>query len=380
MLRCVSSCFVVSDAHFPEHKEKEKNAQGQPKEDPSRANRTLKKVHVSCDTSLHSSSSDSSPNTSSSSLTSQEDRSGFVLEKRGKKWKSAFLKLEGTYLLCTSANEPGSPCRMLPLNICMVRPMKKGKFTVMCATQYSISFKAKDVASMRDWVADIQSGIADALSAPASPSSSSGKEMLALLRKSVANRFCADCGSHDPTWVSVSIGVLVCIECSGVHRSLGSHISKVRSFDLDLWDEKTESVEKISNADLNFVFEAVIPTDIHKPLPSSDRESREKWIIAKYVHKKFIRKPPPVLSPVLRFRQASDLAKKLPPGFAISSLGRPRTPECTPTSHIGSNIFEKKMPYGIETYESVRRGSLPFLENAPYRVTARRNSMHPRIM
>ena len=38
-----------------------------------------------------------------------------------------------------------------------------------------------------------------------------------------------------PEWASINLGMLVCIECSGIHRNLGSHISKVRSLDLDEW-------------------------------------------------------------------------------------------------------------------------------------------------
>ena len=39
----------------------------------------------------------------------------------------------------------------------------------------------------------------------------------------------------DPDWASLNLGALVCIECSGIHRNLGSHISRVRSLDLDEW-------------------------------------------------------------------------------------------------------------------------------------------------
>lgn len=42
-------------------------------------------------------------------------------------------------------------------------------------------------------------------------------------------------GVVDPDWASINLGIVVCKECSGVHRSLGTHISKVRSLTLDKW-------------------------------------------------------------------------------------------------------------------------------------------------
>lgn len=46
----------------------------------------------------------------------------------------------------------------------------------------------------------------------------------------------------DPDWTSINLGVLLCIECSGIHRSLGVHISKVRSFSLDKWEPDVSKV------------------------------------------------------------------------------------------------------------------------------------------
>ncbi len=57
---------------------------------------------------------------------------------------------------------------------------------------------------------------------------------LAALRGVPGNRECAECGAPDPDWASLNLGVLLCIECSGVHRNLGVHVSKVRSLTLDV--------------------------------------------------------------------------------------------------------------------------------------------------
>jgi len=49
------------------------------------------------------------------------------------------------------------------------------------------------------------------------------------------NKVCADCTERMPRWSSWSLGCFVCLKCSGVHRSLGVHVSKMKSVNLDTW-------------------------------------------------------------------------------------------------------------------------------------------------
>lgn len=57
-----------------------------------------------------------------------------------------------------------------------------------------------------------------------------GDDVLAILREIPGNSACAECNAPDPDWASLNLGVLMCIECSGVHRNLGVHISKAVCF------------------------------------------------------------------------------------------------------------------------------------------------------
>jgi ADP-ribosylation factor GTPase-activating protein 1 len=51
------------------------------------------------------------------------------------------------------------------------------------------------------------------------------------------NSTCVDCGAADNDWASLGFAVLVCIECAGHHRSLGTHITSIRSISMDMWSE-----------------------------------------------------------------------------------------------------------------------------------------------
>ncbi|KAM5124888.1 arf-GAP with coiled-coil, ANK repeat and PH domain-containing protein 1 [Mantella aurantiaca] len=108
------------------------------------------------------------------------------------------------------------------------------------------------------------------------------------------NAACCDCRAAEPEWASINLGVTLCIECSGIHRSLGVHFSKVRSLTLDTWEpELVKLMCELGNNIINSIYEARIDEmNIKKPTSSSTRSEKEIWIKAKYVEKKFITKLP----------------------------------------------------------------------------------------
>lgn len=96
-----------------------------------------------------------------------------------------------------------------------------------------------------------------AASRPRSPPPSASPR--AILRAVRGNHECAECGAADPDWASLNLGILLCIECSGVHRNLGVHLSKVRSLTLDVavWQPHVlQLFSQLGNAEANALWEA----------------------------------------------------------------------------------------------------------------------------
>lgn len=119
------------------------------------------------------------------------------------------------------------------------------------------------------------------------------------------NKTCADCKAPRPEWASINLGIFICIECSGVHRSFGSHISQVRSVKLDKWDEESlVHIDKIGNSKANEYWEYNIPPKFERDLDNFAKfvdhkkteillfilsffRQRKRWLTLKYVEKRF---------------------------------------------------------------------------------------------
>ncbi|KAJ5548172.1 hypothetical protein N7513_005406 [Penicillium frequentans] len=111
------------------------------------------------------------------------------------------------------------------------------------------------------------------------------QQTIKSLLKLESNKICADCKRNKhPRWASWNLGVFVCIRCSGIHRGMGTHISRVKSVDLDTWtDEQVHSVVKWGNGRANKYWEDKLAPG-HVP---SDAKI-ENFIRTKYESKRWV--------------------------------------------------------------------------------------------
>uniref|UniRef100_A0A673HKQ8 Arf-GAP with GTPase, ANK repeat and PH domain-containing protein 1-like n=1 Tax=Sinocyclocheilus rhinocerous TaxID=307959 RepID=A0A673HKQ8_9TELE len=160
-------------------------------------------------------------------------------------------------------------------------------------TGQSWHFEAQSQEDRDAWVQAIESQILASLQScesrnKARRNSQSEAVALQAIRNAKGNDLCVDCGAPNPTWASLNLGALICIECSGIHRNLGTHLSRVRSLDLDDWpSELTKVLTAIGNHMANSIWETCTQGR-QKLTPEATREQRESWIRAKYEQRAFV--------------------------------------------------------------------------------------------
>ena len=150
---------------------------------------------------------------------------------------------------------------------------------------------ASSADEMERWVGAIRQGISEALgmSSPSGRESRETPRWLVEVRSASGNDACADCSAASPSWASINLGVLICMQCAAVHRKLGTHVSKVRSLELDTkeWSPPlTALLSALGNEPLNATWHHALT----RP-PLQANESREEFIRSKYVHR--LHAPPP---------------------------------------------------------------------------------------
>ncbi|KAM9186185.1 arf-GAP with GTPase, ANK repeat and PH domain-containing protein 3 isoform 4-T4 [Dugong dugon] len=168
------------------------------------------------------------------------------------------------------------------------------EFVVVSLTGQTWHFEASTAEERELWVQSVQAQILASLQGCRSAKDKTrlGNQNAALAVQAVrtvrGNSFCIDCDAPNPDWASLNLGALMCIECSGIHRHLGAHLSRVRSLDLDDWPPELLAVmTAMGNALANSVWEGSLE-GYAKPGPEACREEKERWIRAKYEQKLFL--------------------------------------------------------------------------------------------
>ncbi|XP_061441954.1 arf-GAP with Rho-GAP domain, ANK repeat and PH domain-containing protein 3 isoform X2 [Rhineura floridana] len=150
------------------------------------------------------------------------------------------------------------------------------------------SFGAESEREKREWMEALQNSIAETLY---------DYEVAEKIWSNKANRFCADCYALSPDWASVNLCVVICKQCAGQHRSLGSSISKVQSLKLDtsIWsNEMVQLFIMLGNEQANKFWAARLPP-AESLYPEASVEQRRDFITCKYRYGRY-RMPHPQYS------------------------------------------------------------------------------------
>lgn len=164
-----------------------------------------------------------------------------ILQKRSnnvmRDWKRRYFQIRRNHLVYLK-HPQREPIVVCELALCTVRSKdlpghNSLTFEVVSNTRRSLLLMGETVGEKDLWIAALRRGIERSLvgrGADPPPSSSS-----ALVPRTGEPLTCFDCDMplEQANWVSINLGVYLCISCSGIHRSLGTHVSKVRSLLLD---------------------------------------------------------------------------------------------------------------------------------------------------
>ncbi|KAH0509562.1 Arf-GAP with SH3 domain, ANK repeat and PH domain-containing protein 1 [Microtus ochrogaster] len=188
----------------------------------------------------------------------------------------------------------------LNLLTCQVKPNAEDKKSFdLISHNRTYHFQAEDEQDYVAWISVLTNSKEEALTMAFRGEQSTGENSLEDLTKAIiedvqrlpGNDICCDCGSSEPTWLSTNLGILTCIECSGIHREMGVHISRIQSLELDkLGTSELLLAKNVGNNSFNDIMEANLPSPSPKPTPSSDMTVRKEYITAKYVDHRFSRK------------------------------------------------------------------------------------------
>lgn len=220
----------------------------------------------------------------------------------------------------THAPDVRIPVMLFQFKECGEVDGRKFCFKLQAQTR-AYTFDAESETELKDWRQVMTNcqlalfGAGDTIASPTkngnivtSPSSTSDtkqlvKRIIHYIQCLPGNDRCCDCSAQDPEWLSVNLGVLMCIHCSGRHRELGVQYSRIRSLKLDAIKTSELLIARVmGNALLNEVLEANLTPDA-KPPPDADIDQRRDFIVQKYIQRKYIEH---LIEPTLLLQELYD--------------------------------------------------------------------------
>ncbi|XP_073535995.1 arf-GAP with SH3 domain, ANK repeat and PH domain-containing protein 1 isoform X3 [Phyllobates terribilis] len=230
------------------------------------------------------------------------EKKGYLLKKSDglrKVWQRRKCMVKNGILTISHATSNRPPAK-LNLLTCQVKPnADEKKCFDLISHNRTYHFQAEDEQDYIAWISVLTNSKEEALNMAFHDGQSTGESSLEDLSKAIiedvqktpGNEACCDCGSADPTWLSTNLGILTCIECSGIHREMGVHISRIQSLELDkLGTSELLLAKNVGNNSFNEIMEGNLPSPSPKPTSSSDMTARKEYITAKYVEHKFCRR------------------------------------------------------------------------------------------
>uniref|UniRef100_A0A8D3BYQ7 Un-named sa1614 n=1 Tax=Scophthalmus maximus TaxID=52904 RepID=A0A8D3BYQ7_SCOMX len=233
------------------------------------------------------------------------ERSGFLYKKSDglrKMWQKRKCSVHNCYLTIAHAT-PNKPPTRLNLLTCQVKPSVEDKKCFdLISHNRTYHFLAEDEAECVAWISVLSNSKQEALSVAldggrrgAGGGESSVEDLTRTItddiRRMPGNTNCCDCGAPDPGWLSTNLGILTCIECSGIHREMGVHVSRIHSLNLDsLGTSDLLLARNVGNSGFNEILEANLLSPSLKPSQHSHMAERKDFILLKYQDVHFVRR------------------------------------------------------------------------------------------